>query len=98
MSSSSSSLLLASALDQISLSLGKAGYLVPAVISGGAAYGAISLTVQEQGVALGNTYWNVYSTILGTLIGKFYWGEDISGKDYLGLALCISGLYLLNGA
>lgn len=92
-----SGLFAASALDQLSLSLGKAGYFWPAVVSGGAAYGAITATVQEKGVGLGNAHWNVYSTILGTLIGKFYWGEDISGKDYLGLALCISGLYLLNG-
>lgn len=94
----SSSLFAASALDQLSLSLGKAGYLLPAIAVGGAAYGAITVTVQEKGVGLGNAHWNVYSTILGALIGKFYWGEDISGKDWVGIAFCISGLYLLNGA
>ena len=94
----SSYLVTASALDQLSLSLGKAGYFLPAVLAGGAAYGAITVTVQEKGVGLGNAHWNVYSTLLGTLIGRFYWGEDISNKDYLGIALCISGLYLLNGA
>jgi multidrug transporter EmrE-like cation transporter len=92
-----SSLIAASALDQLSLSLGKAGYFWPAVAVGGAAYGAITATVQEKGVGNGNAHWNVYSTVLGTLIGKFYWGESINGKDYLGLGLCVVGLYLLNG-
>lgn len=89
-------LVTASALDQVALSLGKSGYLFPTALVGAAAYVTISTTVREQGVAKGNTYWNVYSTVLGTLIGKFYWGEDISSSNLAGIGFCVVGLYLLS--
>lgn len=88
---------IASVLDQASLSVGKNpdnGIITFAL--GGGAYSAISQAVQKDGVAKGNTKWNVYSTVLGTLIGKYYWNEEIESKSLVGIALCAAGLYLLS--
>ena len=86
-----------SLLDQLALSLDKAGSVAPLVFAvGGMAYVSMSENVVGEGVAVGNTKWNVYSTLLGTLIGVAYWKENLTEYQMLGIGLSAIALYLLS--
>jgi multidrug transporter EmrE-like cation transporter len=56
----------------------------------------LELTVGFQTMGLGwlNGAWDGTSTVVSVLVGRAM-GEQLTGQQYLGLALIISGLYLL---
>lgn len=93
---SASSYILPSLLDQGALSLEKAEVALPFVfLVGGIAYVAMANNVAGEGIGIGNTKWNVYSTLLGTLVGTLYWKEEISNYQLAGIGVSAIGLYLL---
>lgn len=90
--------LLATFFDQLSLNAIKAEGPLPIIfILGGAAYSALRGAIAKDGMALANGNWNVLSTICGTLIGYFYWGENLSSRHFLGVGLGCVALYLMDG-
>lgn len=85
-----------SILDQSALSLGKGGY--PAFTSfgvGGLAYYYMTNNVATDGVGIGNSKWNIISTILGCLVGTVLWKEEITAIQWMGVAMSLGGLYLI---
>ena len=42
-----------------------------------------------------NVLWNAISTILVAITGVYFFGEKLTGVDYIGIGLCISGIVLL---
>lgn len=90
--------LLATAFDQLSLNAIKSGSAIPIVfVLGGVAYSTLKGAIEKDGMAMANGNWNVLSTVGGTLIGYFYWGENLSTKHFIGIGLACVSLYLMNG-
>ena len=86
-----------SVLDQTALSLGKGGYPAFAVFSvGGLAYYYMASNVSADGVGIGNTKWNIISTVLGCIVGTFLWKEELTSTQWLGVAMSLTGLYMIN--
>jgi len=91
------SYILPSLLDQGALSLAKGGYPSFIVFTvGGLAYHFMTENVTgTDGVGIGNTKWNIISTVLGCLIGALLWKEEITMTRWTGVAMSLGGLYLI---
>ena len=83
-------------LDNTSFNLIKAHLPELAAITGGAAYYSLARLVGRDGMALTNAKWNVYTTILGIIVGTVVWKEELTEKKIGGLILAIIGMYLMN--
>ena len=84
--------------DQLSLNAIKAEYSLPIIfLFGGTAYSSLRGAIEANGLALANANWNVFSTLCGTIIGYFYWGESLKTKHFVGLGLGCIALYLMDG-
>lgn len=42
-----------------------------------------------------NIVWDVVSDVLVTISGIFLWGEQLTNRQYIGIALSLIGIYLL---
>jgi len=87
----------ATAFDQISLNAIKAGFPGIVFITGGLAYYSLSGAIKIGGMGMGNAFWNVLSTISGTIIAHFVWNEEISNKQMLGIGFGAVSLFLMDG-
>jgi len=83
-------------LDNLSFNLIKADNSEAAAITGALAYYSLAKIVKQQGMALANAKWNVYTTILGIIVGTVVWHEELTEKKIAGLGLAVIGLYLMN--
>jgi multidrug transporter EmrE-like cation transporter len=94
----------ATAFDQLALNTIKAngddsGRLkLLTFLFGGCAYVSLSDAVHKQGLGVSNSFWNVLSSASGIALGYCLWGEQFTNRQMLGLALGLSGLYLMDGA
>lgn len=90
--------LLATFFDQLSLNAIKAESSIPLIfILGGTAYSTLRGAISKDGIAMANGNWNVLSTICATLLGYFYWEENLTQKNFIGIGLACVSLYLMNG-
>ena len=51
--------------------------------------------LSSQGMAIINSMWNAISTIIIALIGFLVFSEKISVRNWIGIALCASGILLI---
>ncbi len=62
-------------------------------------YIALAFTLQKvlprNSIAITNAYWNAMTNVTHTLIGSIAFGETLSSRDYLGIALITAGILLL---
>lgn len=99
--------LAATVFDQLSLNLFRSyhtQYLggkliwVLGFITGGTAYFVEGLADKIAGLGVGNSYWNVCSSLAGCIIGKVFWKETFTLRSIAGIATGVCSLYLLDGA
>lgn len=83
-------------LDAVALTLLKAGYTIPGAALGGAAYYTVGTAIGQDGQGIANTNWNLLSTALSVGIGTLYWGETLSDRQWMGVALAGVSFWLLN--
>ncbi len=50
---------------------------------------------RRNGIALTNGYWNAFTNVTHTLLGRFLFNETLSTHQYAGLALVTVGICLL---
>ena len=70
--------------------------LVTTVLLFGTAGFVFARSLRYNGVAITNILWISLSIILVTIIGYFFFKEDISLIQFIGIALIFSGLVLIN--
>lgn len=89
--------LVATLFDQLALNAVKAE-LGPLAVGalGACAYLSLRGAVEEEGMGESNAYWNVLSTIVGTLTGSLYWGEELGVRRMAGIGMGAMGLYLMD--
>jgi len=62
-------------------------------------YMALAWTLQkvlpQNSIAVTNAYWNAMTNVTHVLIGSLAFGETLSSRDYLGIALITAGILLL---
>ncbi len=51
--------------------------------------------LSSQGMAIINSMWNAISTVIIALIGFLVFSEKISVRNWIGIALCASGILLI---
>ena len=54
-----------------------------------------SKTLKYEGVGMVNFFWNVFSTILGFLIGIYFFKEEIHYVKIIGVVLSLLGIGLI---
>lgn len=68
-------------------------------IVGHAAYLGLSQVLytllKSNDLAVMNAAWDTFSNIVTLLVGRYYFGEQLTNKQYLGFALCLGGIYFL---
>ena len=82
--------------DNITLNLIKSGDKTLHLFSGAYAFNSMSKAIEKNGIAVGNSNWNILTTIAGIFSGLFIWNEKISEKKILGIILGLSGLYFMS--
>lgn len=81
-----------------------ANYLIRSgkVLPGGVLYGTTAVTFkraidsENTGLAVSNALWDASSTVLNTGLAIWVFGERLTGKKALGIALAVSGGVLLS--
>jgi multidrug transporter EmrE-like cation transporter len=88
---------IATLFDQLALNSVKAeaNPLITAGL-GAMAYVMLTSAIKAEGMAESNAYWNVLSTMMGTIIGHFYWGEELGARRLLGITMGAAGIYLMD--
>lgn len=62
---------------------------------GGWQYHYFSQGLAEGSVISRNIIWDVMSDVLVTISGIFLWGENLTNRQYIGIALSLVGIYLM---
>ena len=64
-----------------------------------AGYGALAYELQHvlknNGLGLTNAYWNAFTNVTHTLIGRQFFGEVLTTQQYVGIVLVTAGIFLM---
>ncbi|MDP2643100.1 MAG: SMR family transporter [Candidatus Peregrinibacteria bacterium] len=71
-------------------------FLALTILGFGGAGFFFALSLKYEGVAITNILWIAISVILVTIVGYFFFKETISVLQFIGIALIMIGLVLIN--
>jgi len=82
-------------LKQYTVSNKSLSYLVAVVVYGLAVTFVLTKLIEYRGLGLGNFMWNIFSTIVGFLIGMYLFDERATSMQWIGVGLALLGLSLI---
>jgi len=74
---------------------GNIAYLLGGILSFAVTAFVMGLSLKYEGVAIVNILWVALSTILVTIVGYYFFKEPIALRQFIGIAIIIVGLIIV---